>query len=90
MTRISLTIEQLLQQRILILDGAMGTMIQRYKLTEAHYRGTELYGSFSGERRTFADHKIDVKGCNELLLLNQPHVVGGIHREYLEAGADIL
>jgi 5-methyltetrahydrofolate--homocysteine methyltransferase len=90
MTRISLTIEQLLQQRILILDGAMGTMIQRYKLTEAHYRGTELYGSFSGERRTFADHKIDVKGCNDLLLLTQPHVVGGIHREYLEAGADIL
>ena len=83
-------IEQLLQQRILILDGAMGTMIQRYKLTEAHYRGTDLYGSFSGERKTFADHPIDVKGCNDLLLLTQPHVVGGIHREYLEAGADIL
>ncbi|MDP4028294.1 MAG: methionine synthase [Gallionella sp.] len=83
-------IEALLQQRILILDGAMGTMIQRHKLTEAHYRGTELYGSFSGKRRTFADHKIDVKGCNDLLLLTQPHVVGGIHREYLEAGADIL
>jgi len=83
-------IEQLLQQRILILDGAMGTMIQRYKLTEAHYRGTDLYGSFSGKRKTFADHPIDVKGCNDLLLLTQPHVVGGIHREYLEAGADIL
>ena len=83
-------IEKLLQQRILILDGAMGTMIQRYKLTEAHYRGTELYGNYSGARRTFADHPIDVKGCNDLLLLTQPHIVGGIHREYLEAGADIL
>ena len=83
-------IEQLIQQRILILDGAMGTMIQRYKLTEAHYRGTELFGSYAGERRTFADHPIDVKGNNDLLLLTQPHIIGGIHREYLEAGADIL
>ena len=83
-------IEALLQKRILILDGAMGTMIQRYKLTEAHYRGTELYGDYKGARKTFADHPIDVKGCNDLLLLTQPHVVGGIHREYLEAGADIL
>src|SRR5512145_3495456 len=84
------TIEKLLQQRILILDGAMGTMIQRHKLTEAHYRGTELYGDYAGERRSFADHPVDVKGCNDLLLLTQPHVVGGIHRQYLEAGADIL
>jgi 5-methyltetrahydrofolate--homocysteine methyltransferase len=83
-------IEKLLQQRILILDGAMGTMIQRHKLTEAHYRGTKLYGEFSGSRKTFAEHPIDVKGNNDLLLLTQPHVVGGIHREYLEAGADIL
>ncbi|MCR4297759.1 MAG: methionine synthase [Gallionella sp.] len=90
-------IERLLQRRILILDGAMGTMIQRYKLTEAHYRGTELYGEYpkvyadnNVERKTFADHPIDVKGCNDLLLLTQPHIVGGIHRQYLEAGADIL
>ncbi len=83
-------IEKLLQQRILILDGAMGTMIQRYRLTEAHYRGTELFGDYKGERKTFADHPIDVKGCNDLLLLTQPHIIGGIHREYLEAGADIL
>src|SRR5512143_3050572 len=83
-------IEQLLQQCILILDGAMGTMIQRHKLTEAHYRGTELYGDYQGERRSFADHPVDVKGCNDQLLLTQPHVVGGIHRQYLEAGADIL
>jgi 5-methyltetrahydrofolate--homocysteine methyltransferase len=83
-------IEQLIQQRILILDGAMGTMIQRYKLTEAHYRGTELFGSYAGARRSFADHPVDVKGNNDLLLLTQPHIIGGIHREYLEAGADIL
>jgi 5-methyltetrahydrofolate--homocysteine methyltransferase len=83
-------IEKLLKQRILILDGAMGTMIQRYKLTEAHYRGTELYGEFSGIRKSFADHPIDLKGNNDLLLLTQPHLIGGIHREYLEAGADIL
>ena len=83
-------IEQLIQQRILILDGAMGTMIQRHKLTEAHYRGTELFGDYSGERKVFADHPADVKGNNDLLVLTQPHVIGGIHREYLEAGADIL
>ena len=83
-------IEQLLRQRILILDGAMGTMIQRHKLTEAHYRGTELYGDYRGPRRTFADHPVDLKGCNDLLLLTQPHVVGGIHRQYLEAGAEII
>jgi 5-methyltetrahydrofolate--homocysteine methyltransferase len=90
MNRTSHPIEQLLQQRILILDGAMGTMIQRYKLTEEHYRGITLYGDYAGERKTFADHRIDVKGNNDLLLLTQPHVIGGIHRQYLEAGADIL
>jgi 5-methyltetrahydrofolate--homocysteine methyltransferase len=83
-------IEILLQKRILILDGAMGTMIQRHKLTEAHYRGVELFGDYRGKRKTFAGHPIDVKGNNDLLLLTQPHVIGGIHREYLEAGADIL
>ena len=83
-------IEALLQQRILILDGAMGTMIQRHRLTEEHYRGITLYGDYTGEGQTFADHPIDLKGNNDLLLLTQPHVIGGIHREYLEAGADIL
>src|SRR5487761_1897085 len=90
MNHASHPIEKLLQQRILILDGAMGTMIQRYRLTEAHYRGTELYGEYSGARKTFADHPVDVKGNNDLLVLTQPHVIGGIHREYLEAVADIL
>jgi len=70
---------QLLKQRILILDGAMGTMIQRYKLGEAEYRG-ERFASFDR----------DVKGNNELLSLTQPHVISEIHEQYLAAGADIL
>jgi len=97
MTSTSHPIEQLIRQRILILDGAMGTMIQRYKLTEEHYRGTVLYGEYpagfsddSFARRTFADHPVDVKGNNDLLLLTQPHIIRGIHAEYLAAGADII
>ena len=69
----------LLKQRILILDGAMGTMIQRYKLEEKDYRG---------ER--FADWKHDLKGNNDLLLLTQPKIIRDIHAAYLDAGADIL
>src|SRR5512147_812643 len=72
-------IERLLQQRILILDGAMGTMIQRHKLGEADYRG---------ER--FKDWHRDLKGNNDLLVLTRPEVIKGIHSEYLEAGADII
>ncbi|MFY9260055.1 MAG: methionine synthase [Gallionella sp.] len=72
-------IETLLKQRILILDGAMGTMIQRYKLTEADYRGTQ-----------FADWHRDLKGNNDLLVLTKPEVIKAIHCEYLAAGADIL
>jgi len=68
-----------LKQRILILDGAMGTMIQRYKLTEADYRG---------ER--FKDSARDLKGNNDLLVITKPEVISTIHREYLEAGADII
>ena len=77
------TIRSLLSQRILILDGAMGTMIQRYKLTEAHYRGEG-----TGDR--FADFSHDVKGNNELLVLTQPHIIAEIHEQYLAAGADII
>ena len=72
-------LQQLLEQRILILDGAMGTMIQGYKLGETDYRG---------ER--FVSHSCDVKGNNDLLVLTQPAIIQQIHREYLEAGADIL
>ena len=72
-------IRSLLAQRILILDGAMGTMIQSYKLSEADYRGTR-----------FADFAHDLKGNNDLLSLTQPHIIKEIHGKYLAAGADIL
>ncbi|MDO9599577.1 MAG: methionine synthase [Azoarcus sp.] len=68
-----------LAQRILILDGAMGTMVQQYKLGEADYRGSR-----------FVDHPSDLKGNNDLLVLTRPDVIGEIHRAYLEAGADII
>jgi 5-methyltetrahydrofolate--homocysteine methyltransferase len=67
------------KQRILILDGAMGTMIQRYKLDEAGYRGAR-----------FKDHGHDLKGNNDLLVLTQPEIISAIHNAYLEAGADII
>ncbi|MEY4766556.1 MAG: hypothetical protein RI907_3229 [Pseudomonadota bacterium] len=70
---------EIMQRRIVVLDGAMGTMIQRYKLTEADYRGTR-----------FVDHHKDVKGNNELLLLSKPEVIREIHAQYLAAGADII
>ena len=70
---------RMLQKRILILDGAMGTMIQRYKLSEEQFRG---------ER--FAEHGKDVKGNNELLSLTRPDIIREIHEQYLEAGADVI
>ncbi|MEQ1684238.1 MAG: homocysteine S-methyltransferase family protein [Burkholderiaceae bacterium] len=70
---------QILAERIVILDGAMGTMIQRYKLVEADYRG---------ER--FKDHPKDLKGNNDMLQLSKPEVITEIHEQYLAAGADIL
>ena len=69
----------LLQKRILIIDGAMGTMIQRYKLDEKAYRGKQ-----------FANYPSDLKGNNDLLSLTQPQVIEEIHSDYLEAGADII
>src|SRR5436189_5367627 len=73
------SITELLNERILIIDGAMGTMIQQHKLTEADYRG---------ER--FKDWPSDIKGNNDLLCLTQPHIIKEIHQQYLEAGADII
>jgi 5-methyltetrahydrofolate--homocysteine methyltransferase len=73
------SIKDCLQERILIIDGAMGTMIQRHKLGEADYRG---------ER--FKEWPQDLKGNNDLLCLTKPEVVKGIHKEYLQAGADII
>lgn len=69
----------LLAERILVLDGAMGTMIQQYKLQEADYRGSE-----------FVDWSTDLKGNNDLLVLTKPQLILDIHRQYLAAGADIL
>ncbi|HQS43152.1 MAG: methionine synthase [Methylotenera sp. 24-45-7] len=79
-------LRELLKQRILILDGAMGTMIQQYKLTEADYRGERFvdFKAPAGERELF------VKGNNELLTLTQPHIIQEIHEKYLAAGADII
>jgi 5-methyltetrahydrofolate--homocysteine methyltransferase len=74
-----MSIKEALQERILVIDGAMGTMIQRHKLTEEDYRGTR-----------FANWHSDVKGNNDLLCITQPAIVTGIHLEYLEAGADII
>ena len=72
-------LEGLLQQRIAIIDGAMGTMIQQYKLEEADYRG---------ER--FKDYPSDLKGNNDLLCVTRPDIIVAIHKKYLEAGADII
>ncbi len=72
-------LEKILEQRIMILDGAMGTMIQAYKFSEEDYRG---------ER--FKDYEILLKGNNDLLTLTQPEAIKEIHREYLAAGADII
>ena len=72
-------LKQALDQRILILDGAMGTMIQKYKLTEADFRG---------ER--FKESAVDLRGNNDLLTLTQPLLISAIHEKYLAAGADII
>ena len=81
-----LRLRELLKQRILILDGAMGTMIQRYKLSEADYRG-ERFKDFTGPEGV---RELFVKGNNELLSLTQPHVIAEIHEQYLAAGADLI
>ena len=72
-------LEQQLKQRILLIDGGMGTMIQSYKLQEEDYRGAR-----------FVDWHCDLKGNNDLLVLTQPQIIKEIHSAYLEAGADIL
>jgi len=77
-----LTVEafkKILAERILVIDGAMGTMIQRHKLSEKDFRG---------ER--FKDHPHDLKGNNDLLSITQPEIIKAIHRAYFEAGADIV
>jgi 5-methyltetrahydrofolate--homocysteine methyltransferase len=73
------TLDSLLARRVLVLDGAMGTMVQRHSLTDADYRGTR-----------FADHGHDLKGDTDVLVLTQPDIVAGIHDAYLAAGADLI
>jgi 5-methyltetrahydrofolate--homocysteine methyltransferase len=72
-------LQELLKQRIVIIDGAMGTMIQTHPLDEAGFRG-----------HRFTHHSRDLKGCNDLLCITQPQIIEAIHRQYLEAGADII
>jgi 5-methyltetrahydrofolate--homocysteine methyltransferase len=74
-----MTLKEALKERILILDGAMGTMIQRYNLEDEDYRG---------ER--FKDFPHDIKGNNDLLSLTRPDIIEAIHTEYLEAGSDLI
>ncbi len=72
-------LKEILSKRILVLDGAMGTMIQKYKLTEEDYRGEQ-----------FKNHTSNLKGNNDILSITKPEIISNIHREYLEAGADII
>lgn len=71
--------QDMMDEKILVIDGAMGTMIQAYKLDESQYRGTQ-----------YRDHSHDLKGNNDILSITQPHIIQAIHRAYLEAGADII
>src|SRR5262249_36628006 len=72
-------LDHLLARRILVLDGAMGTMVQRYQLSEAEFRGDR-----------FASHPKDLRGNNDVLVLTRPAVVAEIHDQYLAAGSDII
>ena len=73
------SLRKLLDQRILVLDGAMGTMVQSHSLAEEDFRGSR-----------FKNHPCDLQGNNDLLSLTQPEVIRSIHRSYLESGADII
>ena len=75
----SIELKELIQNRIVVLDGAMGTMIQRAGLTEADYRGDR-----------YRDVQCEMKGCNDALVLTRPDVIADIHRQYITAGADII
>ena len=77
--RTSPPITEQLNQRIMVMDGAMGTAIQAHRLTEEDFRGSR-----------FSDHSMDLKGNNEILTLTQPHIIRDIHASYLSAGADII
>ncbi|UXI70742.1 homocysteine S-methyltransferase family protein [Tahibacter amnicola] len=87
------SLQQALANRILIIDGAMGTMIQGYKLDEAGYRGDRFAQGYDARHAHVHDnchHVGDLKGNNDLLLLTQPHIIAAVHTDYLEAGADLV
>jgi 5-methyltetrahydrofolate--homocysteine methyltransferase len=79
-----------LARRILIIDGAMGTMLQRHQLTEADYRGQRFAAGFDAQQPPADGTGVDLKGNNDLLLLTRPELVAAVHRAYLDAGADLI
>ena len=83
-------LEAALRERILVIDGAMGTMIQRHELQETDYRGERFVDGYDGTREAPAAGGHDLRGNNDLLLLTRPDIIGGIHTAYLEAGADLV
>ena len=83
-------LEAALRERILVIDGAMGTMIQRHGLEEADYRGERFADGFDATREAPAGGGHDLKGNNDLLLLTRPDIIAGIHTAYLDAGADLV
>ena len=87
-------LEDALARRILVIDGAMGTMVQGYRLDEADYRGTRFVRGFDSQHEPGRDPALqpghDLKGNNDLLVLTRPDVIGAIHTAYLDAGADLL
>lgn len=72
-------LRQIMDERVIVIDGAMGTSVQKYKLVEADYRGA-----------LYADHSVDLKGNNDLLVVTRPDVIEEIHNNFLESGADII
>jgi 5-methyltetrahydrofolate--homocysteine methyltransferase len=84
------TLHAALAERILIIDGAMGTMIQRHRLEEADYRGERFAGGHDSTHAHGDGCGHDLKGNNDLLLLSKPEVIAGVHAEYLDAGADLV
>ena len=91
-------LEQALRERILLIDGAMGTMIQQFQLDEADYRGTRFAAGYDAEAQAAPDHAHgpgcgcghDQKGNNDLLSITRPDIIRGIHAQYLDAGADLV
>ena len=83
-------LEKALSERILIIDGAMGTMIQRHRLEEEDYRGARFVDGYDSTHAHDGQCGHDLKGNNDLLLLSKPEVIAGVHTEYLEAGADLV